>query len=129
MGVNSYTHRYLCKNTFFETRIQRLLDGLIFVGKGLGVHVQCLLKRSRGLYTGGNFKQNTWKKVKENSGPYLRSCFDKLTIWCQLIFFQNILYDHCLHENHLYIPKMLTNREMVNSPKWDFLWFLFILLL
>ena len=24
-----------------ETRIQRLLDGLIFVKKGLGVHVQC----------------------------------------------------------------------------------------
>ena len=56
-----------------ETRIQRLLDGLIFVKKGLGVHVQRMLKMSRGLYTGGNFKQNTWKKAKENWGPYLRS--------------------------------------------------------
>ena len=33
-----------------ETRIQRLLDGLIFVEKGLGVHVQRMLKMSR-VYT------------------------------------------------------------------------------
>ena len=58
---------------FLETRIQRLLDGLIFVEKGLCVHVQHMLKMSRGLYTGGNVKQNTWKKAKENWGPYLRS--------------------------------------------------------
>ena len=56
-----------------ETRIQRLLDGLIFVEKGLGVHVQHMLKMSRGLYTGINFKQNTWKKAKENWGAYLHS--------------------------------------------------------
>ena len=42
-------------NTFFETRIQRLLDGLIFVEKELGVHVQHMPKMSKGLYTGGNF--------------------------------------------------------------------------
>ena len=65
--------KMLSNNTYLEYRIQRLLDGLIFVKKGLGVHVQCMLKMSRGLYTGGNFKQNTWKKAKENSGPYLRS--------------------------------------------------------
>ena len=70
----------LSNSTFLETRIQRLLDGLIFVKKGLGVHVQRMLETSRGLYTGGNFKQNTWKKAKENWGPYLRSLFDKLTI-------------------------------------------------
>ena len=29
------------------------------------MHVQRMLKMSRGLYTGGNFKQNTWKKAKE----------------------------------------------------------------
>ena len=56
--------------TVLETRIQRLLDGLIFVKKGLGVHVQHMLKMSRGLYTGGNFRQITWKKAKENWGPY-----------------------------------------------------------
>ena len=60
-------------NTFSETRIQRLLDGLIFVEKGLGVHVQRMLKMSRDLYTGGNSKQNTMIKVKENWGPNLRS--------------------------------------------------------
>ena len=63
----------LSNNTFLETRIQRLLDGLIFIEKGLGVHVQRMLKMNRGLYTGGNFKQNTWEKAKENWGPYLRS--------------------------------------------------------
>ena len=49
----------LSSYTFLKTRIQRLLDGLIFVKKGLGLHVQRMLKMSRGLYTGGNFKQNT----------------------------------------------------------------------
>ena len=63
----------LSNSTFLETRIQRLFDGLIFVEKGLGVHAQHMLKMSRGLYTGGNFKQNTWNKAKENWGPYLRS--------------------------------------------------------
>ena len=51
--------------TFLETRIQRLLDDLFFVEKGLGVHVQHMLKMSRGLYTGGNFKQNTGKKRRK----------------------------------------------------------------
>ena len=63
----------LSNYTFLETRIQRLLDGLFFVKKGLSVHVQHMLKMSRGLYTGGKFKQNTLKKAKENWGPYLRS--------------------------------------------------------
>ena len=60
----------LLSYTFLETRIQQLLDGLIFVKKGLGVHVQHMLKLRRGLYTGGNFKQNSWKKPNENWGPY-----------------------------------------------------------
>ena len=30
------------------------------------MHVQRMLKMSKGLYTGGNFKQSTWKKAKEN---------------------------------------------------------------
>ena len=82
--------------------------------------MQRMLKMSRGSYTGGNFKQNTWKKAKENLGPHLRSLYDKLAIWCQLIFYKIILCDHCLHDYHLYIWKMLTNREMVNFQKWDF---------
>ena len=40
----------LSNNTFLETRIQQLLDGLFFVEKGLGVHVQRMLKMSR-VYT------------------------------------------------------------------------------
>ena len=60
----------LSNNTVSETRIQRLLDGLIYVKKGLALHVQGMLEMSRGLYTGGNLKQNTWKKAKENWGPY-----------------------------------------------------------
>ena len=55
----------LPNNKFLETRFQRLRDGLIFVEKGLGVHVQRMLKISRGLYTGGNFKQNTWNKRRK----------------------------------------------------------------
>ena len=39
----------LSNNTFLETRIQRLLDGLIFIEKGFGMHVQHMLKMSRGL--------------------------------------------------------------------------------
>ena len=65
----------LSNNTFLKTRIQRLLDGLFFAYKGIGVHVQRMLKMSRGFYTGGNFKQNAWKRAKENWGPYLQSCF------------------------------------------------------
>ena len=32
----------------------------------------------------------------------------------------SILCAHCLHDYHLYIRKMLTNREMINFQKWDF---------
>ena len=63
----------LSNNIFLETRNQQLHDGLFFVEKGLGVHVQRMLKMSRGLYSGGNFKQNTWKKAKKNWEPYLPS--------------------------------------------------------
>ena len=52
----------LSSKTFLETGIQRLLDGFIFVKKGLGVQVLFMLIMSRGLYTGENFKQNIWGK-------------------------------------------------------------------
>ena len=44
--------KMLSNNTFLETRIQRLLDGfcLFYFEKGLGVHVQRMLKMS-GVYT------------------------------------------------------------------------------
>ena len=60
-------------NNIFETRIQQLLDGYIFVEKGLGMDVRCMLKMSWGKYTGGNFKQTIRKKLIENLGSYLRS--------------------------------------------------------
>ena len=60
-----WVDKMLSNNTFLKTRIQRLHDGFIFVEKSLCVHVQRMLKMSRGLYTGGNFKQNTWKKAKK----------------------------------------------------------------
>ena len=52
-------------NTFLETRIQRLLDGLIFVEKGLGVHVQLKLKMSR-VYTLAEILSKI--NVKKNEG-------------------------------------------------------------
>ena len=58
---------------FWKLEFNGHLMVLFFVEKGLGVHVQRMLIMSRVLYTGGNFKQNTWKKAKENWGPYLRS--------------------------------------------------------
>ena len=61
----------LSSYTFLETRIQRLLDGLIFVKKRLGVHVQHMIKMSWGLYTGGNYQQNTWKKNEGKLGTLL----------------------------------------------------------
>ena len=77
----------LSNNTFLETRIQRLLDGLFFVEKGLDVHVQLMLKMSR-IYTLVEILSKILaKKTKENWGPYLRLWFDKLTIWCQLNFY------------------------------------------
>ena len=78
----------LSNNTFLETRIQRLPDGLIFAEKGFGVHVQLMLK-VRWVYTLAEILSKIFvKKMKENWGPYLRSWFGKLTIWYQLYFNQ-----------------------------------------
>ena len=77
----------LSNNTLLETRIQQLLDGLIFVEKGLGVHMQHMLKMSM-IYTLAEILSKIFvKKTKENWGPYLQSWFDKLMIWCQLNFY------------------------------------------
>ena len=88
---------------------------LIYVKNGLDVHVQRMLKMSR-VYTLAEILSKIFvKNSKENWGPlYLRLWFNKLTIWYQLNFYQNILGDQCLHDLNLYIWKMLTNRVMVN---------------
>ena len=54
----------LSNDTFLKTRIQRLLDGLISVKKGLGVHVQRMLKMSR-FYT---LAENLSKILVKNVG-------------------------------------------------------------
>ena len=76
-------------HTFLETRIQRLLDCLIFVEKGLGVHVQLMLKMRR-VYTLAEILSKIFEK-KGNWEPYLRSWFDNLTIWCQLFLYKYIM--------------------------------------
>ena len=78
----------LSNNTFLKTKIQRLLGGLIFVEKRLRVHVQCMLKMGR-VYTLADILSKIFvKETKVNWGHYL-------------------------HDLHLYIRKMLINREMV----------------
>ena len=119
----------LLSYTFVETKTQRLLDGLIFVKKGLGVHVQHMLKMSRDLYTGGNFKQNTWKN-EGKLGTLLAIMVWQINDLVPTIFFIKIYYatTACTTAN-LYIRKMLTNREIINFQKWDFFRLIFILLL
>ena len=56
----------LSNNTFLETEIQRLLDGLILVEKRLGIQVQPMLKMSR-VYTLSEILSKIFvKKTSEN---------------------------------------------------------------
>ena len=57
----------LSYNTFLKTRIQRLLDCFIFVEQGLGVHAQCMIKMSRGLYKAKYFEK---KKTEGKLGTF-----------------------------------------------------------
>ena len=57
----------LSNNTFLETRIQRLLDGLIFVEKRLGVHVQRMLKMS-SVYTLAEILSKIFVKKRRKIG-------------------------------------------------------------
>ena len=60
----------LSNNTFSETRIQRLLDGLFFVEKGLGVHVQRRLKMSR-VYTLAEILSKIFVKKQRKIGDLI----------------------------------------------------------
>ena len=72
----------LSNNTFLETRIQRLLDGLIFfIEKGLCVHVQCMLKTSRVYTLGEILSKILVKKTKKKLGTLFTIMFYMLTIW------------------------------------------------
>ena len=70
----------LSSNTFLETTIQRLLDGLIFVEKGLGMHVQRMLKMRR-VYTLAKFLSKIFVKKRRKIG--------------------DLIYDHSLTINDL----------------------------
>ena len=60
----------LSNSTFLETRIQRLLDGLIFIVKGLGVHVQRMLKMSR-IYTLAEILSKIFVKQRREIGDLI----------------------------------------------------------
>ena len=60
----------LSNNPFLESRIQRLLGGLIFVEKGLGVHVQRMLEMSRCTHTGGK-ECKMFGKIEGKSGDLI----------------------------------------------------------
>ena len=53
----------LSNTIYLETRIQRLLGCLFFVEKGLGVHVQLVLKMSR-VYTLAEFLSKIFVKKR-----------------------------------------------------------------
>ena len=60
----------LSNNTFLETIIQWLLDGLIFVKKGLSVHVQDMLKMSR-FYTLAEILSKIFVKKRRKIGDLI----------------------------------------------------------
>ena len=60
----------LKNDTFLETRIQRLLDGLIFVEKGFSVHVQRMLKMSRD-YTLAEILSKIFVKKRRKIGDLI----------------------------------------------------------
>ena len=68
----------LSNDTFLETKIQRLLDGLIFVEKGLGVHVQGMLEMSRGFLLAEILSKIIEKKSEGNLGILFA------TLFCQI---------------------------------------------
>ena len=60
----------LSNNIFLETRIQRLRDGLIFVEKGLGVHMQRVFKMSR-FYTLAEILRKIFVKIQREIGDLI----------------------------------------------------------
>ena len=62
----------LSNYTVLETRIQRLLGGLIFVEKGLGVHVQSMLKMSR-VYTLAEILSKIFVKKRRQIGDLIHN--------------------------------------------------------
>ena len=65
-------YKMLSNKIFLETRIQQLLDGLIFIEKRLGVHVQRMLKMSR-VYTLAEIFFKIFVKNEGKFGTFVRS--------------------------------------------------------
>ena len=77
----------LSNNTILETRVKRLLDGLIFFcGKRTQRARAAHAQNELGLYTGLNLNQNICKN-EGKLGTVFTKRFDKITIWCHLIFY------------------------------------------
>ena len=57
----------LSNNTFLETPVQRLLDGLIFIEKGLQVHMQHMLKMIK-VYTLAEILSKIFVKKRRKIG-------------------------------------------------------------
>ena len=60
----------LSNNTLLETRIKHLLDGLIFVEKGIGVHVQRMYKMSR-VYTLAEILSKFFVRKRRKIGDHI----------------------------------------------------------
>ena len=60
----------LSNNTFWETIIQQLFDGLSFAEKGIGVHVQGMLKMSR-VYTLAEILSKIFVKKQRKIGDLI----------------------------------------------------------
>ena len=56
----------LSNNNISDTRIQQLLDGVFFCRKRAKLARAAHSQNGFDLYTGGNFKQNTWKKRRKS---------------------------------------------------------------
>ena len=91
----------LSNNTFFESIIQRLLDALFFVVKGLGVHVQRMLKMNR-VYTLAEILSKIFVKKRMKIGDLF--CDHGLTnqrFGANLFFIKIYYATHCLHDLNL----------------------------
>ena len=60
----------LSNYTFLEIRLQLLLDGLIFVKKGFGVHVQRMLKMS-SVHTPAEILSKIFVRKRQKIGDHI----------------------------------------------------------
>ena len=78
----------LSNNTFLETRIQRLLDGLCFGRKRTRVHLQRMLKMSR-VYKLAEILSKIFVKNEGKLGTLLQEHEKRLLSICFALFVEN----------------------------------------